>query len=36
VAVITLVAEDMTGPDLMETSEQTSTPMINYTKDVPF
>lgn len=35
-AVIILVAEDMTGADLMETSGQTSTPMFHYTKDVPF
>ena len=36
VAVIILVAEDMTGPDLMETSGQISTPMFLYTKDVSF
>tara|TARA_R100001039_G_C1850524_1_gene110747 strand:- start:1925 stop:2035 length:111 start_codon:yes stop_codon:yes gene_type:complete len=36
VAVITLLAGDMTGPDLMETSGQISTPMFHYTKDVPF
>ncbi len=35
-AVIIWVAEDMTGPDLMETNGQTSTPMFHYTKDVPF